>query len=896
MKSRPRMTLCLMILTTVIALAVAGLAAAQRRGLLSAAPTLDPVVPLGGQRGTAVDLTISGTNLSDPLAVWTSWAAAPLRVTLPAGSAPRKDSTVLPVKVELTADVPLGWHRVRVATAHGLTNARPFCIDALPQLNESNDNHAPATAQPVTVPCVIVGRADPEQSDFFKFTVIAGQRLTFDVLARRLGSAFDPVIRLHDLAAGRDIPAALSDDAPGLQTDARLTHTFAAAGDYAVEIRDTTHKGGKDYWYRLRIGDFPCALAPLPLAAKRGATVTVHFAEDVRGQPANQLAAPVTLTAPTDPALDCVSLVPVGPNGVPGWPVELLLSDHDELLSQGNQQTPAEAMRLMPPSGVTGRFQRRSQKDHYVFTAKKGQALQVIAQTADVHSPADVLLTLMDAKAAVVARSNPDVATAAIEFTPPADGDYTVVAEHLNYAFGPTEFYRLVVRPRLPSFELAVTTDRLDIPQGQLALLPLQQLTRHGFGGPIEVSVVGPAGLSGTVTVPENAQSPPPAAGQPEPPAAALLPVRAGVDLAPGPYEIKMRARAMIDGKEFITFASTRPAVSRDLGNLAVPPRVWQRTVGVGVTPKPPFTLTARWDRPEAVRGLSTKLVVTATRDAGFDGDIALTVNDLPADVTAAPQKVAKDQTETTIDVQLKEQAPLGTFAFSVVGRSQHQGHESAAIVLPPPLVVALPFDLAVTPNPLTLTAGEKAKLAVRTTRKGGYDGPVALEFRNLPASVTVPKAAIAKGQDQIEVELTAAANAALGARGDVSVLGTAPLGNQQAASPNFTVRVQPPPPQLTLKAEPAALTLKSGAKAAVRVTIDRKHLTGPAALSVEGLPDKITAAPVQIAADKNEATIEFIAAADAAPAKADATIKAQIGMTVATTKVTVQVEKPAAE
>ena len=70
--------------------------------------------------------------------------------------------------------------------------------------------------------------------------------------------------------------------------------------------------------------------------------------------------------------------------------------------------------------------------------------------------------------------------------------------------------------------------------------------------------------LSGTVTVPENAQSPPAAAGQPEPPAAALLPVRAAVDLAPGPYEIRVRARAMIDGKEFVTFASTRPAVSRD--------------------------------------------------------------------------------------------------------------------------------------------------------------------------------------------------------------------------------------------------------------------------------------------------------------------------------------------
>src|SRR5207253_6412201 len=117
-------------------------------------------------------------------------------------------------------------------------------------------------------------------------------------------------------------------------------------------------------------------------------------------------------------------------------------------------------------------------------------------------------------------------------------------------------------------FELALTTDRLDVPQGQLALLPLQQLTRHGYGGPIEVSVVGPAGLSGSVTVPENAQSPPAAAGQPEPPAAALLPVRAAVDLAPGAYEIVVRARAVIDGKEFVTYASAKPAVRRGVGNL----------------------------------------------------------------------------------------------------------------------------------------------------------------------------------------------------------------------------------------------------------------------------------------------------------------------------------------
>ena len=77
MTPRTRVPYCRMLMALVLAPAVAGLASAQRRGLLSAAPTLDPVVPLGGQRGTTVDLTVSGTNLTDPLAVWASWAAAP---------------------------------------------------------------------------------------------------------------------------------------------------------------------------------------------------------------------------------------------------------------------------------------------------------------------------------------------------------------------------------------------------------------------------------------------------------------------------------------------------------------------------------------------------------------------------------------------------------------------------------------------------------------------------------------------------------------------------------------------------------------------------------------------------------------------------------------------------
>jgi len=89
------------------------------------------------------------------------------------------------------------------------------------------------------------------------------------------------------------------------------------------------------------------------------------------------------------------------------------------------------------------------------------------------------------------------------------------------------------------------------------------------------------------------------------------------------------------------------------------------------------------------------------------------------------------------------------------------------------------------------LAPGAKAKLKVTAVRKGGYQGPITLEVRNLPANVTAAKGEIAMGQTAAEIELTAAAAAAAGNKADVNVLGTATAAaNQQNASPNFAVNV----------------------------------------------------------------------------------------------------------
>src|SRR5262249_40498863 len=161
------------------------------------------------------------------------------------------------------------------------------------------------------------------------------------------------------------------------------------------EVRDVSYRGGDDFYYRLRIGDFPCATSPLPMAAKRGSKVSVRFAgPNVDG------VAPVEVEVPSDPTVTALQVAPKAGNGLYGWPVTLAASDLEEALEQEPNDEPAQANRVQIPSAITGRFEKKGDRDHYVFAAKKGQRLVIEAQTAELNSPTDVYLLLKDAKGA----------------------------------------------------------------------------------------------------------------------------------------------------------------------------------------------------------------------------------------------------------------------------------------------------------------------------------------------------------------------------------------------------------------------------------------------------------------------------------------------------------------
>jgi hypothetical protein len=778
MNAKYRRSPALLAVVTAAALGLPAVAPAQVPPPVPAnpqAPNLAPAVPLGMQRGTTLDLVLTGTNLAGPTQLWTSF---PAKVAIPTDKNNGKDNGRLTVRLEVPKDAPVGYHTLRLATTRGLSNFRLFCIDDLPQVMAAPSNRSKTTPQALSAPCVVVGRADAEVSDYYKVTVKAGQRLSFEVHGRRLGSALDPQIALYSARTGKELADGYSNDAPGCQTDPRLTYTFKEAGDYLVEVRDVMYRGGGDFWYRLRVGDFPCATTPLPMAAKRGTKVKVHFAG-----PAVEGVSPVEVTVPSDAAVDTVWVTPRGARGLSGWPVALAVSDHEETLEQEPNDEPAKANRLAVPGGVTGRFEKKDDVDHYVFAAKKGQRYVIAAQTLELYSPTEVYLVLKDAKGNQVAAANP-AGPPRLDFTAPADGDYVLRVEHLLYWGGPSETYRITVAPFEPDFRLSLGIDRFDVPQGAAAAAGVFAV-RQGYAGPIEVKVVGPAGLTGQTTIP---------AGQPAQPnvPAALLMIHAKDGLRLGAYPVVIRGKGTMGGKKIVRYARVRGVVARELGNLTYPPRHLLTQVGVAVTEKPPFTLAAKVDRPEVVRGLPATVTVTAKRQPTFTEAITLAPLGMPPGVIAGIKNIEKNQSSVQIALNAPVNVPLGSFPISFVGSTNFQNRTFAVAARPATLVLALPFDLKVEPAPLKITQSGKAKLKVTATRKGGYSGPISVQLRNLPANVTAPLATIAAGQNAVEVELTAGPGAAVGNKADVSVLGTAPMAaNQQNASANFTVSVE---------------------------------------------------------------------------------------------------------
>lgn len=194
-------------------------------------PYLQSVFPLGGKRGAANTVNVSGANLG----------------------------SVNTIQLNISPDATLGIQELRVSNPNGLeTNPYPFAIGEFNESNEKEPNDALSQENKIGTPITVNGRIEKAGDvDRYSITVEKGTSLVFDVKAREFRSHLDPVLTIYSHKKGEaegsleEQVLRVNDDASG--TDARIAFTFPEAGNYGISIRDLNNAGGSNFPYRLTI-------------------------------------------------------------------------------------------------------------------------------------------------------------------------------------------------------------------------------------------------------------------------------------------------------------------------------------------------------------------------------------------------------------------------------------------------------------------------------------------------------------------------------------------------------------------------------------------------------------------------------------------------------------------
>ena len=738
-------------LQTAIVLLMASTAAAQ------APPTISTTRPLAVRPGQAVDLTIQGANLVGVSDVWTSFPSTKALV----GDTKNKAQCIY--KLTVPGDAAVGIHALRIAGPGGLSPLKLVLIDDIPTTAQAGDNFSRDKAQALTLPAAVDGTTDALKVRVYKFSADKGQTVSAEVVAKRIGSALDPLLRILD-ANGREL--AYSDDAAGLNGDSRLHHTFTAKGDYFVEVRDIKWTGGGGHHYRLRIGDFPDVTAAYPLGVKRGGSATVSFS----GAHTDGVE-PVKLQLPADSPLEWLTIGAKRAGGKSSGLVTLAVSNSDEVIETEPNDSRDKATRVPLGSNLNGQFNKAGDVDHFVISAKKGQKFTFTGITRRVGSPAAVYLRLLNAEGGKVAEVlDLGINDSVISYTFPADGDFYVAVQDRDRRGGGGFAYRVSVDEAQVGFKLTATAAHLNIAVGGTAAVTVNA-ARSGYNGPIAIAAMGlPAGITSTPTVI--------GAGRTN----AVLTLTADDKAPKGKIvPIRVAGTAKIGDTETRADANVETTLKGIFGGLPWPPSTLSQEVAVAVGPPAVFSLRTS---PQAIvfgRDLTAKVKVTVVRHKDYKEAITLVLqpakNGLPGGISAALKPIPAGKNEIEITFTGNNKAPLGDFTANLNAQLK-KGKTTVTQPIPSiGLALKTPMTLTAQATGPKLARGGQLKLKVSVTRNPSLAAAVALTVANLPKGVTATAATIAADKTEVEITLTAAQDAQQGAVKNLLVKGTATVG-----------------------------------------------------------------------------------------------------------------------
>ena len=476
--------------------------------VLAGEPVLKHLRPHGAQRGTAFQLTLIGTNLARDAKIISPLPAFFTPLTTPPKEQQDGMGTLgndeVPFLVELQADAPIGFYPIRVSTSGGLSNLLLFSVGAFPERMEeevkqvvhqpSNDSLEQSQLLE-TVPTTVNGTLLGPDRDIYRIQANKGERLVFEVEARRAGSAIDPVIRILD---SKNKQLAINNDTPGLGVDCRLDVSFPRDGEYYLVVHDARFSEQEQNFYRLKIGSFTYADGLFPLGWKRGEKIPVQF---FGGNLLGSKEVAVDLSS-VDKSED-FTLVSI-PGTAGSLPSLFAVSDLPETLEPEAQ----EVILLEPSKVVNGRISERGEIDRYQLAVNPGESWLIELQARDLGtSRLSAVLTIWDEKEKRLISAGDEIPdpdlfsllssglTSSDPFipfeVPEGMRRVFITVEDLVQGGGPLYGYRLLARKQPPDFTLSLATPFVNVPNGGTASVDVSAV-RRGYFGPIQLSIQNP--------------------------------------------------------------------------------------------------------------------------------------------------------------------------------------------------------------------------------------------------------------------------------------------------------------------------------------------------------------------------------------------------------------------
>jgi hypothetical protein len=448
--------------------------------LTAAEPTVRSVNVRGLQVGGTTTITIDGDELGKPPRFFSPLAKPPqLLLPFPAKQTLKPGRTEKRAEFEVTLgdNITPGLYHLRVVTDGGASLPVVVGVDRLPQ----KPFGPTIAALPIALHGAVTGASIAETT----FTGKAGEKVTVEVEAQRIGSKLRPVVHLY---SSKRLQLAWAWGTLALDDDARLEATLPADGTYTITLHDAEYAGQGPGHFRLKVGRLEYVDQVFPPVVGKGARQIELLGSEITK---------MDLPAAKSNVLLLPWPKPGNWSGPRPW---VRVSSRPELLE------PSEAGKVLElpaaPVAVSGKLGTPHEEDRFKIAVQPKTKLRFEVFAERLGSPVDASLVIRNEAGGVLAQAedSPKTLDPVLEYTVPDKVTSLIVGVVDSSGRGsPRAIYRLVVDPvkgeGLGDFTLTTPVPRLTLPANGRAVVPVY-LDRRGYSGKIDINAENlPAGV-----------------------------------------------------------------------------------------------------------------------------------------------------------------------------------------------------------------------------------------------------------------------------------------------------------------------------------------------------------------------------------------------------------------